>query len=162
MSYDIRTDGSTSVGPEGVYLVWVWYHGSVSAERCDSLEEALRRYAALSEEDCSVQCVDGPAGVVADFELDLWDEGRRARRQVEWQRQRAGEMGRVSYGVQVRNPQYPNESDEIESFDDLSDAVEFMGQLNRPGRVRIMQRVVGERGRVMVDWAAEDEGQVAA
>lgn len=160
MSYDIRTDGSPSTGPEGVYLVWYSAYGNLNAASCPDLQEALEMYASLYADEFSMTCIDGPAGVVDVRLVNHWHEAEREREREEWLSDHQSREGEVSYLIEVRAPDgYRGfwESAQLGRRDDLSDAITFMGELNRPGRVRITRAVVGEASRVIVDWSHEQE-----
>ncbi|MBF6358110.1 hypothetical protein IU449_26805 [Nocardia higoensis] len=167
MTYIIRTDGSESTGPEGIYLVWGrnhWEDRKIEAR--DSLDDALHCYEKWEHSGYGDPgCIEGPAGLVPWREVDAWVKAARVRAEQAAAQNRRDGVGQVCFTVELRAP----DSDEAAEFaraDDLSDAIEILGRLNKPGRVRIVMRVLEWNGwrteRVIHDWAPANEQQEAA
>lgn len=163
MTYDIRTDGTESIGPDGIYLVWWWSHGSLGATHYPNLQAALNAHRWYNNDDAAFDHIEGPAGPVPDTLVADW---RYAYERRAWEAERAKQTGQQQrYDVEIRHPDGKGHATAAE-FDHLSDAVDFLGRFHQPGRARIVGCVgsggVWKRERVIHDWDTTNEQQEAA
>ena len=157
-AYTIRLDGGESTGPEGIYLVWGEECGYRDVRRCETLAEALSEYGAWGSSDYGYpDCIEGPVGIVPHADVIAWGQARNRRIDALRNAHYASLAGQVRYAVEIREP-HGNRAVEYNDFEDLSDAIAAIGELARPGRCRIVQKIFTEaRGwgteRVVIDWA---------
>jgi hypothetical protein len=164
--YVINLDGSESVGPQGIYLIWGhgWHSQTVETEH--TLQEALQAYWAWDgSEYGSPEYIEGPAGVVPEAEVDAWVRAAETRCSEQSRARREALIGAGRFSVQLRE-HGSNQAVNYDEFDTLADAIDCVRRLAKPGRCRVTRTVFTESGRwsttnVVIDWdgnTVEEQG----
>lgn len=162
LAYNIHTDGNESRGPEGMYLVWLSpVRGECEVENRDTLEDALHCYAVNEDNEHHwPECIEGPAGIVPQRDVEDWTAAYWRRSQMAASERVNGLIGQVRFCVELSSPLGHGVA-EFDTTNDLGEAVAIVGELNRPGRVRVVEKTFTtqgrwERTRVIIDWRHND------
>lgn len=135
-AYRINIDGE-SAGPEGRYLVWHYDDGRLCIEEEASLEDALHTARRWDDSDRgSFDCIEGPAGVVLDEDVQAWI---RARDHAAAQARKAAAESRPSayFEVRLRHPDGVRSGLWDAGLSSEERARERAAEANAPGRVQI-------------------------
>lgn len=137
--------------------MWHYESGDRGVDVEDSLRDALSAARMRRESEYGqFDCIEGPAGVVPERDVDRWIDASHER---EYDRYRAMDKdlsGKLQYHVVVKHPSGKT-SGEAECTFDEAEARRVADELNLPGRVQIYTTVYGAKRsentkQIVKDW----------
>lgn len=123
----------------------------------ESLQEALSAARMWEDSEYGLfDCIEGPAGVVPERDVDRWIEAVHDREQERRRGMNEDLSGKLWWHVAVKHPNGKTSGDAESTFDE-DEARRVANELNLPGRVQIYTTVYGAKWnedtkQVVKDW----------